>query len=88
MNGTIACPDDPRYILDERMCLYPVSKDLTGELRLEETELEECRGAQVQDAQDGAPAQGDKLRIVEPSAKGGSGPAQGVIEGTIVCPCG
>jgi hypothetical protein len=195
MNGTIACPDDPRYILDQRMCLYPVSKDLKGELRLEETELEECEERKCKTLKtvhllkvtvkahrpcDGREARmlngtlvsrdlasafvdGDgrlrgfhgghfrwlgsnllatgtlsgvtnagthrkpfdpacqeckapgflegrlcgviqrapdrafigcnviaiyKLQIVEPSAKGGSGPAQGVIEGAIVCPCG
>ena len=43
MNATqVACPDDPRYIRDERMCLYPVSKDAKGVLRLEKPEIQEC----------------------------------------------
>jgi hypothetical protein len=43
MNGTqVACPDDPRYIRDERMCLFAISKDAKGALRLEDAEVEEC----------------------------------------------
>jgi hypothetical protein len=38
----VACPDDPRHIESELMCLYAVSKDFRGELRLEESEIEEC----------------------------------------------
>jgi hypothetical protein len=30
----VACPDDPRLIRDERMCLTVLSKDVKGELRL------------------------------------------------------
>jgi hypothetical protein len=38
----VACPDDSRHIRDERMCLAVISKDVEGELRLEEDEIEEC----------------------------------------------
>jgi hypothetical protein len=38
----VACPDDPRHIESELMCLYAVSKDFRGELRLEESEIEDC----------------------------------------------
>jgi hypothetical protein len=39
---TVACPDDPRLIRDERMCLYAVSKNLKGTLRTKEADPEEC----------------------------------------------
>jgi hypothetical protein len=40
----VACPDDPRYIRDERMCLSVVSKDVEGHLRpAEDGEVEECQ---------------------------------------------
>jgi hypothetical protein len=39
---TVACPDDPRLIRDERMCLYAVSKNLKGALRPSEADVEEC----------------------------------------------
>ena len=43
MNCTqVACPDDPRYIRDERMCLFGISKDAKGALRLEDAEAETC----------------------------------------------
>jgi len=43
MIGTrVTCPDDPRVIDSDLMCLYAVSKDLRGELRLEESEVEKC----------------------------------------------
>jgi hypothetical protein len=38
----VACPDDPRLIRDERMCLYPVSKNARGQLHLTEGEMQEC----------------------------------------------
>lgn len=43
MNGTrVACPDDPRLIRDERMCLYPLSKNARGQLHLRDDERQEC----------------------------------------------
>jgi hypothetical protein len=38
----VACPDDPRHIESELMCLYAVSKDLEGKLALDESEVEKC----------------------------------------------
>jgi hypothetical protein len=38
----VACPDDPRHIQSDLMCLYAVSKDLEGKLALEESEIERC----------------------------------------------
>ena len=38
----VACPDDPRHVHSDLMCLYAVSKELRGELVLEESEVEEC----------------------------------------------
>jgi hypothetical protein len=38
----VACPDDPRHIQSDLMCLYAVSKDLEGKLTLEEREIEDC----------------------------------------------
>lgn len=40
----VACPDDPRHILSDLMCLYAVSKDLEGKLspEPEHTAVEEC----------------------------------------------
>ena len=43
MIGTcFACPDDPRQIRDERMCVYPVSKNARGQLRVTDAERQEC----------------------------------------------
>jgi hypothetical protein len=38
----VACPDDPRHIISDLMCLYRVSKNLEGRLALEESEVEAC----------------------------------------------
>ena len=43
-----ACPDDPRHIHSDLMCLYALSKDLEGKLSLDrdESAIEECERRQ------------------------------------------
>jgi hypothetical protein len=40
---TAPCPDSPKALLARELCLSEVSKNLEGELRLLESEREDCK---------------------------------------------